>query len=205
MFWGAAMVFCVEACALSSKADLVLIRYYSPERPDSSAANGATVPNLGLNLRMGRVTSGSNLRERIAYRNAEYELGYYENLRWTERPEAYVRRQLERSLFETHGIHRVLGGQAPTLEVELIAFDDVQLKTGRAARVQLRTILYEGNNVILEYALSVDHPMAADPPSIEEVIAAMATALGSATEQVAWKVQQTLQAEQSAVPRDGGR
>lgn len=203
----AGIAFGTSACALTSKADLVETRYFSPERvkprlsgADPTAAPPASAPNGALRVRLGRVSSGPNLRERIAYRDAAYELGYYEDLRWSERPETYVRRELGRSLFEEHGLQRVLGGVAPTLDVEVIAFDDLRLKTGRAARVQLKVLLYEDNSVIFEDTLTVDRPVAGDKPKIEDVVAAMAAALDASAEQVTLKVRNALAAKRSATP-----
>lgn len=179
-------------CALTSKADVVNIRYFSPEvvKPrltgaDASTAPAAPAPHDALEVRLGRVSSGSNLRERIAYRDAAYELGYYDDLRWTERPETFVRRELGRTLFEEHGLRRVLGGAAPSLEVEVIAFDDLRLPSGRAARVQLKVILFEDSGVVYEDTFTVDRPVAGDKPKIEDVVAAMSSALDLACEQVA--------------------
>ena len=181
-----------SGCALTSKADIVSIRYFSPEaaKPsltgaDASAAPAAPAPNDAVEVRLGRVSSGSNLRERIAYRDAAYELGYYEDWRWTDRPETFVRRALGRTLFEEHGFHRALGGSAPWLEVEVIAFDDQRLPSGRGARVQLKVILFEGNGVVYEDTVTVDRPVAGDKPRIEDVVAAMASALDLAVEQIA--------------------
>ncbi|HSO31328.1 MAG TPA: ABC-type transport auxiliary lipoprotein family protein [Labilithrix sp.] len=179
-------------CALTSKADVVNIRYFSPEvvKPrltgaDASTAPAAPAPHDALEVRLGRVSSGSNLRERIAYRDAAYELGYYDDLRWTERPETFVRRELGRTLFEEHGFRRVLGGSAPSLEVEVIAFDDLRLPSGRAARVQLKVILFEDSGVVYEDTFTVDRAVAGDKPKIEDVVAAMSSALDLACEQVA--------------------
>jgi cholesterol transport system auxiliary component len=193
------------ACALLSKADVVEVRYFSPEqaRPQMSSEDptvgSPSVPSNGpLRLRLGRVTSGRNLRERIAYRDAAYELGYYQDLRWTEHPETYVRRALGRSLFEEHGFHRVLSGTAPTLDVEVIAFDDLRLETVRAARIQLMILLYEDSGVIFEDTLTIDRPVAGEDPEIEGVVAAMATALDAAVDQVASRVQRALASGRSA-------
>jgi ABC-type uncharacterized transport system auxiliary subunit len=143
-------------------------------------------------VKLGRVTSGSNLRERIAYRNDVYELGHYEELRWTERPETYVRRNVARSLFETHGLRRVLIGDAPTLDIEVLAFDDHRLSTGRSARIQLRVILYEDAGVLLEETLTIDRQVEGQDSPIEHVIAAMADALDAASEEVSQKVYRAL-------------
>lgn len=201
---GLCAALAVGGCALTSKAELVETRYFSPEQvkprlnvgdataPAAPAANGA------LEVRLGRVSSGPNLRERIAFRDAAYELGYYEDWRWTERPETFVRRELGRTLFEEKGMRRVLGGAAPTLDVEVISFDDMRLKSGRAARVQLKVILYEDNGVIWEDTLTVDRAVTADKPKIEDVVAAMAAALDAAAEQVSEKVQAALVARRAA-------
>lgn len=200
-----AITLATSGCALTSKADLVEVRYFSPERAktrleSANAPPGAPAANGALQLRLGRVTAGPHLRDRIAYRDAAYELGYYDELRWTERPETYVRRAFSRSLFEEHGVHRVLGGVAPTLDVEVIAFDDLRLKGARAARVELKVILFEDNDVIFEDTLTIDRPVTGEKPPIEHVIAAMATALEAASEQVTAKVERALSARRATPP-----
>ena len=203
----AAAVAGVSGCALTSKADVVNIRYFSPEvvKPrltsaDASAAPAAPAPNDAVEVRLGRVSSGSNLRERIAYRDAAYELGYYDDWRWTERPETFVRRELGRAMFEEHGFHRVLGGTAPSLEVEVIAFDDVRLPSGRAARVQLKVILFEDSGVVYEDTFTVEKPVTGDKPKIEDVVAAMASALDTAAEQVATRTGSELAKHRTTKP-----
>jgi cholesterol transport system auxiliary component len=195
----------VTGCALTSKADIVEIRYFSPEQVkphlnggDASTAPAAPAPNDALEVRLGRVSSGSNLRERIAFRDAAYELGYYEAWRWTERPETFVRRELGRTLYEEHGLHRVFNGAAPTLDVEVIAFDDLRLDKGRAARVQIKAILSDDSGVLWEDTLTVDRPVSVEKPKIEDVVAAMAGALDTAADQVTAKVQAALVARRAS-------
>lgn len=209
VFLVASAAFASNACALLSKSELVEVRYFSPERADSKPVAESqwveprkSAPDGPLEVRLGRVSSGSNLRERIAYRNATFELGYYEDLRWVEHPETFVRRELGRALFEVRGLRRVLTGAAPTLEVEVTAFDDLRLNTARAARVQLKIILYEDNGVIFENTLTVDRPVAGEKPKIEDVVAAMAIALDSASEQVALRVEKALVARRAVSPTD---
>jgi cholesterol transport system auxiliary component len=202
-------------CALTSKADVVEIRHFSPEHvrprltstdapPDATPRTALVTPapSAALDVRLGRVTSGPNLRERIVYRNAAYELSYYEGFRWTERPETFVRRALGRALFEEHGLHRVMGGASPTLEVEVLAFDDLRLSTVRAARVQLNVVLFEDRGVIYEETVTVDHPVSARNPKIEDVVAAMSEALDAAADRVTRKVQAALVARRGRAPAD---
>jgi len=95
-------------------------------------------------------------------------------------------------------MHRVLGAAAPTVDVELIAFDDLRLKTGRAARVQLKVILYEDRGVLYEETVTVDRPVPGATPAIEDVVAAMSAAMDAAADQVTVKVQSTLAARRTA-------
>jgi cholesterol transport system auxiliary component len=201
----------LAGCALTSKADVVETRYFSPEqvKPRLNGADArapaAPAPNGALEVRLGRISSGSNLRERIAFRDAAHELGYYEDWRWTERPETFVRRELGRTLFEEHGMQRVLGGASPTLEVEVLAFDDLRSTTSRAARVSLKAILFQDNKVIWEDTLTVDRPVPGDKPKIEDVVAAMASALDAAAQAVTEKVQAALLAKRNAAGNATGQ
>ena len=202
--WGAIATLAIAAtlalsgCALTSKAAIVQIRHFSPERvrphltSEAPGATAATAPDASLDLRLGRVTSGGHLHERIAFRDAAYELGYYEELRWTERPETFVRRALGRALFEEHGLHRVVSGDAPTLEVEVIAFDELRLPAGRAARVQLKLILIADRGVLYEETITIDRPVSSANGRIEDVVAAMADALDAAADRVTAKVRTAL-------------
>jgi cholesterol transport system auxiliary component len=190
----------VNSCALTTKADLVEIRYFNPERLDSATTSSAHpgtaqsgLPSAAsLELRLGRISSGANLRERIAYRNSDFELGYHDDLRWTERPETYVRRQLSYALFEVHAIKRVLVGSAPTLDVEVIAFDELRLRKVHAARVQIRVILYDDQGVLLEKTITTDRSTPGTDSSVENVVAAMARALVDAAEQITVEVERAL-------------
>jgi hypothetical protein len=79
------LVTCLSplGCALTSKADALSPRYFSPEQaPEPSAARAA--PERRLELRLGQVSSASHLDERISYRLSSSEVGFYEERRWTE-------------------------------------------------------------------------------------------------------------------------
>ena len=80
----------------------------------------------------------------------------------------------------------------------MIAFDDLRLKTGRAARVELNAILYEGNGVIFEETLTIGRLVRGEKPKIEDVIAATATALHVAADQVSLRLQKALAVGRSA-------
>lgn len=193
------MVLALSDCALTSKAEFVTLRYFAPEigaaQPAGVAPRTEGVamdPASASLLRLGRVSSGSNLRERIAYRTAANESAYYEDLRWTERPEVFVRRKLGQSLFEVHGFRRAITGEAPTLEVEVIGFEELRLTVGRKVQIQLLVTLYRDNGVVFERTFTVDRPVAGVHPKIEDVVFAMATALDVAVDQVALTARRVL-------------
>lgn len=160
MRWLAVVVLCTcPACALTSKAEPLTPRYFSPE-PESAPA--ATAPaSTPVELRLGEVAAAAHLEERIAYRPSEGELGYHESWRWTEPPQAYLRRALARELFERRGLVRVVSGNAPTLSVELTSFEELRGGPARA-RVELAFVLRGERRALLERTLRKELPLPAD-------------------------------------------
>jgi cholesterol transport system auxiliary component len=194
-----------SGCALTSKNEVIAVRYFTPEQV-KPRLTAATIEPDGARasrpLLLGRVTSGSNLRERIAFRNAAHEIGYYEDLRWTERPETYVRRELGRTLFEERGFERSTAENAPELDVEVLAFDELRLPQGaRVARVELKVLLWDGPDVLVEETFTVDRPVPVREPRIEDFVAAMAAALDDAATQVATRVATALAARGAPASR----
>jgi cholesterol transport system auxiliary component len=186
-------------CALTSKADALAIRWYTPQNGKTrltSASNGTDViAENAPQLELGRVTSGINLREKIAYRDSAFEEGYYEDKRWTERPEVYVRRELERVLFEEHGLRRALAAQAPALEVEVVSFEEV-IGPGavHAARIQLKIVVHDERDALLEKTITVERPVEKNAKGFAGVVQAMGQALDAAAEEVSADVQRVLAA-----------
>lgn len=173
------------ACALANKAEPVSIRYFNPELIPTTKPRLGTAAGAGL--RLGRISSGSGLRERIAYRAHHYETGYYDNLRWTERPETYLRRALTRTLFEAHGLQGVLSGDSPTLDVELLAFEEIRRAAQCVGHIRLRFTLYQERRVLLERTL--DFERVAQGNGFERVVAALAEALNAGAETVATEIE----------------
>jgi cholesterol transport system auxiliary component len=180
-------------CALTSKGDALTIRYFSPEqapvRLTSSETGGAPQANA-KELRLGRITSGQHLRDKIVYRDNDWEVGFYDDRRWTERPETYVRRELARALFEDDGLTRAVSGPAPTLDVEVLSFEELKLARGHFARIAVRAVLYGDDKVLFEETFTVDRPVASNDPSA--LAAAMAEALHATGEMVGKRVTASL-------------
>lgn len=176
-------------CALTSKGEALSVRYFSPEQTPArltSAEQGGVPRANAKEIRLGRVTSGQHLRDKIVYRDNDWEVGFYEDRRWTEKPETYVRRELGRTLFEERGLERAVSGAAPTLDVELLSFEELRLARGRFARISLRAVLYGDDRVLFEETFTVDRPVAARDPNA--FVAAMAEALHASAELVAQRV-----------------
>lgn len=167
-------------CALMSKGEVFSPRYFSPDVSEPVARlqiKDASSPDAPLEVRLGQVEASSHLEQRIAYRPSEGELGYYDSWRWTEPPQAYLRRALARELFERRGLVHVVSGAGPTLDVELVSFEELR-QGAPAGRVELRFSLSDGRRMLLEQTVRVERPVA--PGAAEDVAPRLTRALSSA-------------------------
>ena len=193
-----ALTFLIGAaagCALTSKSDPMTPRYFSPDesRGRGQTAAATTSEHEGetraTELRLGRITAASYLGERIVFRDSNYELGYYEERRWTERPEAYLRRAVARALFEDRGLRRVVSGAAPTLDIELSEL--AELRSPPVVRVRATYVLYDERLVRRQATLTIERSISSAPTAAESAETAarsMADALGDAVTQIADRV-----------------
>lgn len=149
-------VAALTGCALLGKHDPVVPRYFAPEY---AAAPDATRAAAGRPLRLGRVEGWSNLRERWVVRNQSGATSYAEDRRWTERPEIYLRRALSRALFEERGLVEALSGRTVALEVELVAFEEME----RPHRVRLQALLVLRDDRLSLYQETVSVEQAVAP------------------------------------------
>jgi ABC-type uncharacterized transport system auxiliary subunit len=171
-------------CALTQKARPLEVTYYTPEHP-SSPGVASPQPASGPELRLERVESGTDLGERIVFGDGAYRIGYYDSRRWTERPEIYARRSLTRILFEERGFRRAMSGDAPTLDVEILTFQEIRTPAQHEARVVLRLVL-STDRVLLEDTIAAAQPVVGD--TFDDVVAAMSRALEQSSSQVARRV-----------------
>jgi len=182
-----------SACALLSKAEPRVPRYFSPERVTSGSAAAPAAAAVGgmRQLRLGNVRGSSELQERIMYRASPHEVGYHDGLRWTERPEVFLRRALAHALFEERGVARALSGVAPTLDVELVAFEELGLPAKRA-RVQVIMTLEDDQRGSFQQTIVVEQPVQAKADAALAGIEALSTALYSCVAQIAARVSEEL-------------
>jgi cholesterol transport system auxiliary component len=193
-----ALALGVGGCALTSKGEPLNVRWFDPEtvRPRLTSATLAAGPAAppAPAIELGRVTSGLDLREKIAYRDSAYEVGFYDDKRWTERPEVYVRRELGRTLYEERGIRRPIGGSGPILDVEVLSFEELR-GPARAARIRLRMLIHDDRTTLLERTLTIDRPLRPGAKGFDAVVQAMAEALASAAEEVATETELVLRSQ----------
>ena len=185
----AAAALLTAGCALTSKSEPIAPRYFSPERTADAVHASKPPPEMPIELRLGRVFGASHLDERLVFRDSDYQLGYYEERRWTEEPAEYLRRCLARVLFEERGLRHVVGGAGPSLEVELTGFEEIRTPK-RVARVQMTARLQDARVVRWEETMTVDQPItdtgSGDPAS--RMVAAISAALSSAVDRIADRV-----------------
>jgi cholesterol transport system auxiliary component len=180
------------SCALTSRSEPLPMRYFSAEGLARRPAPALSIKS-DLSLRLERVRSSSHIGEPIAYRTSEHELGYYDEERWTERPDAFLERGLERALFQERGVTRVIGGASEALSVELIAFEEVR-GPQPVARLVATLTLHDERASHLEQTIRVERPITnTGKDATANAVAALSAALDEAVDQIAQAVTQRLQ------------
>jgi ABC-type uncharacterized transport system auxiliary subunit len=181
-------------CALLSKGNALDVHYYTPVRAQAPAAQTAAdlraaeagpPGNSGPALRVGRVEAGVDLGQRIVYGDGVFRVSYYEDRRWNERPDLYVRDALNQVLFEERGFQRVVSGAATSLDVRIQTFQEVQTAERHAVRIVLGIALAK-DRVFFENTVDVTEDVRG--PAFEDVVSAMSRALYEAADQVAQRV-----------------
>ena len=199
------LLLLAAGCALTSRSEPMQVRYFSAEIAGDARdrAPQTAAPAAPLNLRLERVRSSSHLGASIAYRTGTHELGYYEDERWTERPESFLERGLERALFQERGVTRVVGGASEALSVELTAFEEVR-GPSPLGRVEVTITLHDERASQLEQTIRVERPIPnTGKDTASRTVAALSEALDAVIEQVAQVVTQRLHALAATEPAAG--
>lgn len=185
------VVCALSGCAFFGKAEPLSPTFYSPEQRERQAQSVGGSEQLAL--RIGRVTSSAHLRERIAYHSSPRALSFYEQRRWTERPEAYLRRAVSSALFEQAGLAHVVSGPAPTLELELLEFAEVR-EPAHGGRVRLRAMLSDGRTAWFERTFEAEQRAQGDGDDFTPVVDALAAALEQCVRELSQTTISALQA-----------
>lgn len=185
----------LAGCALFNKATPLDVRYFTLDEGTPATAPAATTPGAaaGKKLRLGSVSAAAHLRERMVFRDSGVEIGYHELQRWSERPDAYVRRAMSRALFQERGAEQVLSGGGHVLDVDLVALDEF---TGDAPKVRLTLVfsLHDDVHVVLENSITVEKPIAKKKDAAATVEAfreALREAIGKVADQTVAKLEVT--------------
>ena len=175
------LVLLLAGCALVSKSKPIDVHYFSPTAPTQTVTASSTSVSRGR-LRLARVIASSHLRYRIVQRESAVELSLYDTRRWSETPERYVRRSLERALFEVRDLDEATGGSAVALDVDVLAFEEVRRPAHRG-RVQLRYRLRDDRDVVATGVITAERDVRAAP--FDAVVEAIGGALDDATSRLA--------------------
>lgn len=166
-------------------------RFFSPEL--FAPATSPAAPS-GVELRLGRVSAGACGSELIMYGESQFEVGFHHELRWTEKPEVYLRRALGRVLFEAQGLQSVVRGAAPVLEVELLEFEEVR-SPAHVSRVKVAWSLGDERVMWAQQTLNFERPIA--PSSAGAEGEAIALAISGALQEAVEAIGRQVNAEQT--------
>ncbi len=176
--------------ALTAKGEPLAIRYFDPEVRPGGVTLSAAHSGSPCELMLGRVGASSNLGDLIAFRDSPFEVGYYDARRWTQTPDNYLRRRLVRALFEERGCQRIMSGNAPTLDVELLVFE--LARPTQSARVAVHYVLYDDRSVLTEGTLEISKPARTggetQGDAFDGFVGAISDALNDVTAQLATRV-----------------
>lgn len=161
-------------------------RYFAPptalvgdEDPPANPAPGTRV------VRVRRVRGAPYLGEQIVWRVSDVERGLYEQRRWTEFPSRYLDRAVARAL-DRSGIRRVAAGRVPTLDLELVSFDEVLAPAHEVDVTVIASLYGSDQQTIFERSFTARRPVAdADAASTAR---AMGAALDDVVAQIATQV-----------------
>jgi len=177
------LLLCVlGGCWLTSRAPPVEVRYFSPPTGGERIA----APRIHTRVRLGRVVAAAHLRYRIAHRRSAVEVELYDTMRWTEQPAEYVRRELADALFTARGLDQAVTGEAPTVSIEVLAFEHVERSGHHYGRVHLRYTIDDDRDIWSEQSVIVERSAASS--DISAVISAIGDAVHAASVEVASRV-----------------
>jgi cholesterol transport system auxiliary component len=177
----------LTACALTSKSTPVEIEYFTPELGSARVTAESNTASR-VRLRLGHVAAADHLRSAIVYRTSPIELSMYHSRRWTERPDDYVRRALERELFGDASMQQAVASPSLTLDVDVLAFEEVTMPE-RAGSVELAYRLRDQKTVIASGKVSARRR--APGTDFAPVVTAIGGALDEATTKLAEAVRST--------------
>jgi ABC-type uncharacterized transport system auxiliary subunit len=180
ILWAVASAMTLAGCLFH---DAPPPRYFAPPSALTTADDPLPAPAPATVLvRLRRLRAASYLGEQIAWRASDVERGLYEQRRWTEFPSRYVERAMVQALDRTPGVRRVDSGHVPTLDLELVAFDEV-LAPAHEADVEIVASLRDA-----EQGVIFDRTFVARRAIPDAEPASVARAMGGALDEVVTQI-----------------
>ena len=177
-------------CALLSNPSPQQLRYFAPTAAPW-IATGSKVAAVAR-LRFDQITASHYLRYPIEHRASNVEVAPYQTFRWTELPETYVQRSLASALFDARPLEQATDEASPELQVEVLAFEEVERAGRRGGRVQLGYKLLDARHVLASGVVTTERDAA--HPTIDAVVIAIGQAMDAASSELADRVVAVLQA-----------
>lgn len=182
-------------------------RYFAPPSALTAADDPPATPaRPTITVRLRRLHAANYLGQQITWRVSDVERGLYEQRRWTEFPSRYVERAMVQALDRTPGVRRVESGHVPTLDLDLIAFDEI-LAPAHEADVEVVAALRDPDQ-----AAVFDRAFTARRSIPDAEPASVARAMGAALDDVVQQIAAQVAAQAPPVgaggkrgERDGGR
>ena len=199
----AVLAVCVGGCLFRTAETP---RFYRPasvalDGGDDASTNGHAATDAvhgePARVRLHTVHSAPFLRERMVWRASDVEYGLYEQRRWFELPSRYVRRALATTLEATPGLQLVDDVNAPRLDVEVLAFDEV-VAPKHEASVVLAVTVRQGERTMLDRTYAARVVIATDDGA--GTAQAMGKALDEVTKTVAEGVAKSVAPRHASVP-----
>lgn len=185
-----------SGCALLGKGKPLQLRYFDlSAAPTVEPAAKTAAPRL----RLGTVSASRHIDRRFVSRRSAHELSYYEQWRWTDPPDAFLRRTLSQNLFEQAGLTRVVSGVAPTLEVELSSFEEVRAEGRQRARAVLLAVLHDDRVQLWQRTFEAETEVGGGDAA-EALAAALGVALRKVCAQLTEQTLAALPASPAAAP-----
>jgi cholesterol transport system auxiliary component len=178
----------VCACALTEKGEALEPRLFAPPERTLEPARQAR-PTRPL-LQLGTVSAASHLKANMVVRTSPVEFGVYQDREWTERPERYVERSLGRALFGRGIAEQTVGGLSPTLDADLLAFEEIRAGNERRGRVTIHFTLHDDERVWVDDTITEEQT--ARSARAEDIVEAIGGALDAATTALAKRVGERL-------------
>lgn len=171
------------------------VRWFDPLPPAGSVAElRSDVPAI----RIRRVRAPAWMRDRIATRTSAVELGFHDDLRWTDAPPKLVEEALERELFIARAIPRAVSERSAVLDVEVTSFEEAREGLAASGVVGVRARLGDARDrVVLERDFVARVPMSGDGG------AAIAAAIRAALAQVARELGEQVMVRLGGAPERG--